>query len=130
MAEIEPSVYIITASLHTTNKHKAYLCKWWQNGTRCRDGVKVLWCHSHLVWLVFEASIHTCACFPSENFLSLVNKCMFINCDISNNKHRETPSLYTNSRAGARNLALFPGSPGTRICIARRAWYLFYVSMT
>ena len=22
------------------------------NGTRCRDGVKVLWCHSHLVWLV------------------------------------------------------------------------------
>ena len=29
------------------------LCKWWQNGTRCRDGVKVLWCHSHLAWLVF-----------------------------------------------------------------------------
>ena len=26
----------------------------WQNGTRCRDGVKVLWCHSHLVWLVFS----------------------------------------------------------------------------
>ena len=24
-------------------KHKAYLCKWWQNGTRCRDGVKVLY---------------------------------------------------------------------------------------
>ena len=48
-------------SLHTTNKHKAYLCKWWQNGTRCRDGVKVLWCHSHLVWLVFEAFIPTCA---------------------------------------------------------------------
>ena len=23
------------------------------NGTRCRDGVKVLRCHSHLVWLVF-----------------------------------------------------------------------------
>ena len=41
----------------------------WQNGTRCRDGVKVLWCHSHLVWLVFEASIPTCACFHSENFL-------------------------------------------------------------
>ena len=38
------------------------------NGTRCRDGVKVLWCHSHLVWLVFEASIPTCACFHSENF--------------------------------------------------------------
>ena len=29
----------------------------WQNGTRCRDGVKVLWCHSHLVWLIFDASI-------------------------------------------------------------------------
>ena len=40
-----------------------------QNGTRCRDGVKVLWCHSHLVWLVFESSIPTCACFHSENFL-------------------------------------------------------------
>jgi len=39
MAEIEPSVYVITPSLHTTNKHKAYLCKWWQNGTRCGDGV-------------------------------------------------------------------------------------------
>ena len=31
--------------------------------SRCRDGGKVLWCHSHLVWLVFEASIPTCACF-------------------------------------------------------------------
>ena len=54
-------------SLHTTNTNrifvKPYLCKWWQNGTRCRDGVKVLWCHSHLVWLVFEASIPTCTCF-------------------------------------------------------------------
>ena len=39
----------------------------WQNGTRCRDGVNVLWCHSHLVWLVFEGSIPTYAC--SENFL-------------------------------------------------------------
>ena len=40
----------------------------WQNGTRCRDGVKVLWCHSHLVWLVFESSIPTCTYFSSENF--------------------------------------------------------------
>ena len=23
-----------------------------QNGTRCRDGVKVMWCHPHVVWLV------------------------------------------------------------------------------
>ena len=22
----------------------------WQNGSRCWDGVNVLWCHSHLVW--------------------------------------------------------------------------------
>ena len=25
----------------------------WQNGTGCRDGVNVLWCRSHLVWLGF-----------------------------------------------------------------------------
>ena len=37
--------------------------------TRCRDGVNVLWCHSHLVWLVFEGSIRTCTCFQSETFL-------------------------------------------------------------
>ena len=49
--------------MHTTNtRHN------WQNSTRCRDDVKVLWCHSHLVWLVFEGSIPTCACFHSENF--------------------------------------------------------------
>ena len=35
----------------------------WQNGTRCRDDVNVLWCCSYLVWLVFEGSIPTCACF-------------------------------------------------------------------
>ena len=40
----------------------------WQNGTRCRDGVNVLWCRSHLVWLVFEGPIPTCTCFHSENF--------------------------------------------------------------
>ena len=41
----------------------------WQNGTRCKDGVKGLWCHSHLVWFVFEDSIPTCTCFHSETFL-------------------------------------------------------------
>ena len=46
----------------TNTKHS------WQNGTRCRDGVNVLWCRSHLVWLVFEGSIPTCACFHLENF--------------------------------------------------------------
>ena len=30
----------------------------------------------------------------------------------------------------ACHIALLPGFPGTRICIAGRAWYLFYVSMT
>ena len=37
--------------------------------TRCRDGVKVLWCHSHLVQLVFEGPIPSCTCFHSENIL-------------------------------------------------------------
>ena len=36
--------------------------------TRCRDGVNVLCCCFHLVWLVFEGSIPTCTCFHSENF--------------------------------------------------------------
>ena len=40
----------------------------WQNGTTCRDGANVLWFSSHLVWLVFEGSILTCACFHLENF--------------------------------------------------------------
>ena len=40
----------------------------WQNGTRCRDSVKILCCYSHLAWLVFEGSITTCAFFRSENF--------------------------------------------------------------
>ena len=65
--------YTPTTTHPTTNKHKVCLYKWWPNGTRCRDGVKALWCHSHLVWLVFEASIPTCTCFPSENFLWLVS---------------------------------------------------------
>ena len=29
--------------------------------------LNVLWCQSHLVWLVFEDSISTCTCFHSEN---------------------------------------------------------------
>ena len=65
--------YTSTTTHPTTKKHKAYLCKQWQNGTSCRDGVKVLWCHSNLVWLVFEASIPTCTCFPSENFCDVLN---------------------------------------------------------
>ena len=34
----------------------------WQNSTRCRGGVKVLWCHSHLVWLGFVGSIRELFC--------------------------------------------------------------------
>ena len=50
----------------------------WQNGARCRNGMKVLRCHSHLVWLVFEGSIPTCAfLFHSENFLWLVSVAFF-----------------------------------------------------
>ena len=49
----------------------------WQNGTRCRDGVNVLWCRSHLVWLVFEGSIPTCACFPLESFFVTCSCCFF-----------------------------------------------------
>ena len=44
-------------------------------GTRCRDGVKVLWCRSHLVWLDSEGSIPTCACFHSENVFVTCSRC-------------------------------------------------------
>ena len=37
----------------------------------CRDDVNVLWCHSHLVWPVFEGSLPSCTCFHSEkNFVA------------------------------------------------------------
>ena len=56
-----PSTTLLCTQL-TNTKHS------WKNGTRCRDGVNVLWCHSHLVQLFFEHFIPTCACFHSENF--------------------------------------------------------------
>ena len=41
----------------------------WIVGKVAQDvGVKVLLCHSHLFWLVFEGSIPTHFCFSSENF--------------------------------------------------------------
>ena len=43
----------------------------WPNGTRCRDDVNVLCCHSHFVCLVFKNSIPTCTCFCLGNFLDL-----------------------------------------------------------
>ena len=61
--------------MHTTNKHKHS----WQNGTRCRDGVNVLYCHSHGVnvlwcrshlvgWFLRVPSLPACTCFHSVNF--------------------------------------------------------------
>ena len=58
----------------------------WQNGTRCGDGVNVLQCCSHLVWLVFEGSIPTCACFCSENFFVTCSLIVFL---IRNSKREE-----------------------------------------
>ena len=48
-----PFTTLLCTQLTNTKRIFVYLCKWWQNGTRCREGVKVLWCHSHLVWLLF-----------------------------------------------------------------------------
>ena len=48
-----------------------------QNGTRCSDGVKVLWCHSHLVWLAFEAFIPTSACFHEGKLFVTCFCCFF-----------------------------------------------------
>ena len=57
----------------------------WQNGTRCRDGVKlVLWYHSHLIWLVFEGSIPTC--FHSETSCCC---CFFFILLFRNGKRKE-----------------------------------------
>ena len=50
----------------------------WQNGTRCRNGVNVLWYCSHLVRLVYECSIPTCTCFHSENFFVTCSCCFFL----------------------------------------------------
>ena len=64
----------LTCTQLTNTKHS------WQNGTRCRDGVKLLWCHSHLVWLVFEG------CMRLFSFRKLF-------CDLYNN----TNSVVINS---------------------------------
>ena len=89
----------------TTDKHKAYLCKWWQSGTRCRDGVKVLWCHSHLVWFVFEASIPTCTCFPSEMYMYMWQSCAEIK-DISVVYYNCITTFISSSSPGHQKCAL------------------------
>ena len=47
------------------------------NGTRCRDGVKVLWSRSHL-FTFFYGSIPTCACFHSENLFGTCSCCFLL----------------------------------------------------
>ena len=49
----------------------------WQNGTRCRDGVKVLWCRSHLVLMVLRGPSHLCL-FHSENVFVTCSRCFFV----------------------------------------------------
>ena len=51
--------------VHLVGVNRLRICKKffsvhsWQNGTRCMDGVNVLWCHSHLVRLVLRVlSLH------------------------------------------------------------------------
>ena len=62
----------------------------WQNGTRCRGGVKVLWCHSHLVWLVFESTIPTCTCFYFRKlFVTCFCCCFFFFVLLFRNDKRE-----------------------------------------
>ena len=40
--------------------------------------MKVLWYNSHLVWLVFEGSIPTYACFCSENIFVTCSGCLLV----------------------------------------------------
>ena len=63
--------------VHLVSVQRVFVVHSWQNGTRCRDGVNVLWCRSHLVRLVFERFIPTCACFHSENFFVTCSCCFF-----------------------------------------------------
>ena len=66
----------------------------------------MLWCRSHLVWLVFEGSIPTCAGFHSENF--------FVTCYITNYiPAAQDPSLFCESRSGLRDYI----SPWYHFCI-------------
>jgi len=44
----------------------------WQNGTRCRDGVKVFWCRSHLVWLVLRVQSLHALVFIQKTFCDLL----------------------------------------------------------
>ena len=52
----------------------------WQNGTRCRDGVNVFWCRSHLVqWFLSVSSLHALVfiqkAFQSPDFVPIPKSC-------------------------------------------------------
>ena len=56
-------------ALHTQYYRLHCLCTQQQEAQLANvDGVKVLWCHSNLVWLVYEGSITSCACFRFKTF--------------------------------------------------------------
>ena len=52
--------------LHTTNKHTKHICASSSKMAQDVEIVWVLWCHSHLVGLVFYGSIPTCTGFPER----------------------------------------------------------------
>ena len=63
----------------------------WQNGTRCRDGVKVSWFFTHLVWLVFEGSVQN---ILVTFIISYIVSLFFLCSDTCGNMRREDCSLY------------------------------------
>ena len=54
---ISTECFVCLVGINSNRHVESFVVCSWQNRTRCRDGVKVLWCHSHIVWLVFESSI-------------------------------------------------------------------------
>ena len=77
MSSAESRVYLVgmnrlSACREFCGLHSWHIC------TRYRDGVKVLWYYSHLVWLVFEGSIPTYACLHSENIFLTCSYCFFV----------------------------------------------------
>ena len=59
------------------------------NGTRCRDGVKVLWCHFHLVWLVFLGFHPYMRLFSFRKLFCDLFLLFFLSCCLVGNGKRE-----------------------------------------
>ena len=57
------------------------------NGTRCRDGVKVLWCHSLLVWFFFFRVPSLCALVFIQKTLCFF--LLFLDCCLEMVRARE-----------------------------------------